>query len=179
MPILTRVADFTKLQAGTVNPWADEIERVVRAVFGGSNTLTAAPLVKARRTTNQSIASATFTTITYQVADIDTDGMWDPGTPNRLTFLTPGVWLLVGCPRFSATAGQKRIYLTKNGTDIATNTIGITDAAAGSSIIQVVVPARFVAGDQIYLVAYQDSGAGQNLQTDVGGTYLTGFWLGP
>lgn len=179
MALLTRPSAFTVLAAATVDEYADEIERVTRGVFGGSNTLTEKPITKVKRTTAQTINSVTFTTITWQAADIDTGGMWDPGTPNRITFTAPGVWLLVGCPRFSATAGQKRIYCTKNSTDHLTATIGLTDAGAGAAVIQVSIPARFVAGDQVYLVAYQDSGSSQTLGTDVGGTYLNAFWLGP
>lgn len=179
MPALTRPAAFTVLQAALLDQYADEIERVVLAVFGNSLTKTAAPLTKVRRTSNQSVPSATYTTITWQQAVRDTDVMWDSGTPDRITVVTAGTWLLLCCPRFSATAGQKRIYLTKNGTDITTNTIGITDAGAGASIIQVVLVDVLAAGDQIYARAYQDSGSTQNLQTDVGGTYLIAFWLGP
>lgn len=179
MPLLTRPSAFTVLAAATVDEYADEIERVTRGVFGNSNTLTQKPITKVRRTSAQSITSVTFTVVTWQAADIDTGGMWDPGTPNRITFITPGVWLLVGCPRFNSTAGQKRIYVTKNSTNHLTSTIGLTDAGAGAAVIQVSVPARFVAGDQVYLVAYQDSGAAQNLDTDVGGTYVNAFWLGP
>lgn len=179
MALLTRFTAFTVASAAQLNAVCDEAERVARGVFGGSNTNTAAPITKVKRTSTQNVVTSTLTTITWQAEDVDTDNMWDPATPDRLTFISPGTWLLVCCPRFSATGGQKRIYITKNGTNIATNTIAITDSAAGASIIQVTSPARFIAGDQIYGIAYQDSGSTQTLGTDVGGTYLTAIWLGP
>lgn len=185
MAVMPRQTAFTPVSSDDLlNVFAAEIERVVGAVFGDL-TNTARPLVAVRRTSTQSLTTSTDTVVVWQSFDIDNDGMWDAGTPDRLTVRTAGLWLFVSQERFVAinTTGLRAGKIMKNGTAVSTNSFASGSQAGiavseGNTLQITGKPQPFVVGDTIYLNAFQSSGGSLNLGTDFGSTWLAGVYLG-
>lgn len=183
MAVLTRFSAFTKAQAAVLNAALDEIERVTGAVFGNL-TNDGRPLVAVRRTTTFSLANATDSVVTWQVADTDPDGMWDPGDPTRLTIITPGLWFFISQERFPAHGtGLRAGKHMLNGTSVSTNSIAAGSGAGisageGNSLQISGKPREFVAGDALFLNIFQSSGASMTIPIDYGASWFAGVYLG-
>lgn len=183
MATLTRVVAFTKVQAAVLNAWADEVERLTGAVFGDLVN-TGRPLVAVRRTGTLALTNSTDTVVTWQTFDTDNDGMYDPANPTFVTVRTAGLWLWVSQERFPANGtGLRAGKHMKNGTSVATNSIAAgsqagVSAGEGNTLQIVGKPQAFIAGDQIYLNAFQSSGGSLSMATDYGGVWLAGVYLG-
>lgn len=181
MSVLTRFLAFTKAQAAVLNSYADEIERISAAVFGNHTNL-AAPRIQVRRTSSQATVSGNNTPIQWQTTDgQDPDGMWDPAANSLLTFVTPGLWFFLVQVRYAAgglTTNVRGPSVLLNGSTIAT-VPGSTENGGSGPTVQVSAGGLFTAGQQLSVTSFQNTGSNLNLLTDRGGTYLTGFWLGP
>ena len=55
-----------------------------------------------RRSTNQSIVTATNTAISFDTERVDTGAMWDVADPTKIVFQTPGRYLIGARVRFAA-----------------------------------------------------------------------------
>lgn len=179
MAALTRLTAFTVASAATLNTWADEVERVAAGTFGNT-TRTYRPLCTVRRTSTQSIANNTDTLTIWQTAD-DPLGLWDAGTPTRISAVD-GLLLVVSQVRYAGSAtGSTRINKVTTTNDAFASVISEVNGAAralGTSIHTARVR-RFTSSEAIYQWVAQDSGGNLNLGTDVGGNTLSVVWLGP
>lgn len=73
------------------------------------------PMVKVRQTTAQSIPTATWTGITFQVEDIDNYGFHSAAYPKRLTPTVPGYYVgYCGASFAASTVGQRVVALCQN-----------------------------------------------------------------
>lgn len=126
---------------------------------------------RVRRTANQTISSATISSITWQVADINTNAFWSAGAPTRLTVPANVTKVrLRGGVRFNSAAspsGTRQIFMTKNG--VTFNGRGALNIPAeqnmthelnvSSGVISVVV------GDYFELAPYHTQGAALDVLT--------------
>lgn len=181
MAILTRFLAYTKAQAAVLNSYADEIERIARGVYG-NNTNLSAPRIRVRRTSNQATVSGNNTAVSWQTTDgQDPDGMWDPAADTLLTFKTAGLWLFLVQVRYAAggTTSNVRGPSVLLNTNVIATVPGTTENGGNGPTMQVSAGGLFTVGQQLSVTSFQNTGSNLNLLTDRGGTYLTGFWLGP
>lgn len=124
-----------------------------------------------------SLADDVLTVVTFGTLKWDTDGMWDAGTPTRLTVQTPGLYTVTMIATVPTAAyGRLSINLRSNaggiatgGTSILTHTpvnttiTGATLAANSSLSGAVTLEQPFVAGDYVEMFVLQKSGATRTL----------------
>lgn len=140
------------------------------------NAALARPVFKLARTSDLSAPPGDLI-IPWQSAEVDSDGVWNPGQAQVATIRNAGVWLLVLAIRWSTFDGRKGAYVTLNGTDLITDTI-VAATSEGTSILQASGVVQLSAGDELRCTAAHDVSGGLVLRTDYGNTYLTGTWLG-
>ena len=130
--------------------------------------------VKAVKMTNQSIASSSLVTVSFDSKEFDTNSMHDNSTNNsRLTCKVAGIYLCTLQIDFdSNTTGSRAIQITKNGTINITST-QVDACNFGNSVVIVVGVCQMVVNDYIEGGAYQSSGGGLNVNGNVLGTFLT------
>lgn len=159
----------TLLSQGDINTGASEqiaslrrrIERVERMEFPSYLSAKNASC-RAYRTTNQSIANATWTAIQFDATRFNTGAMWVSGSNTRITFALAGGYVVAGGISFAGAAAGYRYtsIMVNGGTDIVFSRNGNTDANDQHVFISTVY--QFNAGDYIQMRAYQDSGAALN-----------------
>jgi hypothetical protein len=138
---------------------------------------------RVRAATHPAIVPSTITPIEFDTQISDTDNIWSAGTPTRLTFPWPGVWLINGNigGTGGATAGVRRLASIRlNGSTYIDrqelSAINPPDAQhhklSGGRVFQ--------AGDWIEATFFQ--GGSGNLALEVGDEYaafLDVTWKGP
>ncbi|MEX2103082.1 MAG: hypothetical protein WD805_03895 [Gaiellaceae bacterium] len=134
--------------------------------------------------TTQAVPSGTFTKVTFDVETYDTDGMFDPAAPTRLTVKTPGVYLVTGAVRWDPNAtGSRSIGIVRNDIGIAFLAADTRDAVATASTAtrqNVSTVARLAAGDYVELKAEQTSGGSLNINHNGSPqVHLSATWLAP
>jgi len=115
---------------------------------------------RARRTSDQTITTATPTVIAFDTQDYDTDGIWEGVTnPSRLTCQTTGVYLITGGGYWAGATGgaQRSFYIYLNG---ATQVAGmvLTPSANGQGLNATAL-LSLTAGDYVQLLVYHDRGS--------------------
>ncbi|MFF4403845.1 hypothetical protein [Streptomyces sp. NPDC001404] len=91
-----------------------------------SSFITGPPVFSGYQATSQSIANATFTSLTIDTTIVDSDGGHSNTTnPSRYTATVPGTYLVIGTVGWSGTAnGYRRIRLMLNGNPIIGTAVG-------------------------------------------------------
>ena len=134
---------------------------------------------RAYRSTTQSIPNAAATSITFDNKLFDTDALWVPGSPTRLTFATAGVWDLTAGVGFNTNGTGVRVaWISLNGSD-ATRLIQNGGPPAAGDVTDLVLATRykFSAGDFVELRTYQTSGGALSTAT-LQLPHLTAEWVG-
>lgn len=134
-------------------PRLDELETppMARITFNGSA---------------QGIPHGFSTTINFDTEIVDTDNMWDPGNPNRLTIQTPGYYKVVAAVGFTAHAtGDRQVGVRLNaGATFVAIANGRATGALTHREIAVADAYPMVAGDFIDVQAYQSSGVSRDIE---------------
>jgi hypothetical protein len=129
--------------------------------------------VSCYKNANQTVSTATFTAVTFQVEDFDTDAFHSTST-NTSRFTIPtgkgGKYLVSGVLAYSANVtGQRNTVVYKNGSVV---NYGTANQAINSTVYGSYVPISFVlnlvAGDYVEIFAFQTSGG--NLDVTYGGS---------
>ena len=123
-----------------------------------------------KKSAAQSISNNTFTIITFDQEDFDTNSFHDNSTNNsRITIPTGkgGYYLISGLIGFASnTTGARGVTLLKNGTDV--NYLYLQ--GAGASGQPLLAPISYIAaasaGDYFQLSAYQSSGGSLDIKTE-------------
>lgn len=137
---------------------------------------------RVRKGTNQSVASGTDAVLTFTSVPAELDdpwGMFDAGSPTRLTVKVPGLYVVSFSYQWDGDVdGRRVIHLMKNGTDFASETKSPSSTSVLNGTITSVVPAAI--GDYFEVDFYHTAG---NVLALVGGTadrnLLTATYLGP
>ena len=150
--------------------------------------------VRAERTTNQSIANATSTAVSFDTDNSDSWGIWSVGAATRLTAPIPGRYLAIGYLHFASNDNGIRsgIIRTDGSSVIAQqdvvvrNTVvtggGVTQTNTAYVIKLNVISAPFTLATNQYveLLAYQDSGGALDIVgTGAPKPSLSLIYLGP
>lgn len=103
------------------------------------------------------IADQTATILVFNTVRWDESGVFDGGSPTRLTIPTTGKYFVFAHLRFPPHGGGTRqVYLLRNGTEtIALNGVGGGSHYAALSVSTV---AAFEAGDWVEVQVWQDTG---------------------
>ena len=121
------------------------------------------------RSTSQSIANNSYTTVDLTSELSDTNGAHDTSTnPSRYTCPIAGDWLLLGAGSIVANAtGGRGIRLLKNGSAIEGSAKFETNASASFGWVgQTSLIVTLAVGDYVQMQLYQNSGGALN--TDSG-----------
>ena len=118
----------------------------------------------------QSISNNTFTVITFDQEDFDTNSFHDNSTNNsRITIPTGkgGYYLITGLIGFAANAvGARGVTLLKNGTDVNYLYLQAPGATSQPLLAPISYIAAASAGDHFQLTAYQSSGGSLDIKTE-------------
>lgn len=144
------------------------------------------PRARAKRSTVQSIPTATWTAIGFDTEDRDTDSMHDTVTNNtRLTAKTPGLYLVRASVSFAPNAvGSRQIDITKTTVGGTVTTEAIQEATSESTVgsyfdLTVTALVDLAAGDYVEAKAMQTSGGALNVVTsDPFSPVLEAAWVG-
>lgn len=137
------------------------------SLSAGALTASAKASAMMRRTSAQSIPSATMTKVDFDFEDYDNGGIADPTTNNRFDIVTTGIYAIHAAWQSggSPTVHQCSIYL--NGSAIANSVF--TDASTGSTFSNEVTAVRsLTAGDYLEFYVFQNTGSNQNTVTTAG-----------
>lgn len=125
----------------------------------------------ARRAANQSIANATWTLITFDTEDRDTDAMFTTASGNRITIVTAGLYHVQFRAGFIPNTVGDRLTQICKGVVADTNSFArsafkptgtdATDTISGD------IP--LIAGDTLSFQVYQNSGGALNTEASIYG----------
>jgi hypothetical protein len=135
-----------------------------------------APSCRVSNSGNIAVANTTYTAMTFDTESFDTDSMHSTSTnTGRITFNTPGTYLIKGALLYAANAtGRRTASLRVNGATYIVEE-GILTWGAGASTPAVCSQLyKAAAGDYVELMAYQDSGGSLNSLTSATGN--PGLW---
>jgi hypothetical protein len=124
--------------------------------------------VSVQKTAQQSLSSGTFTLVSWDVENFDTDAFHDNSTNNsRITIPSGkgGKYLLSGGLRFTSgsAAGNRAATLYKNGTDINYIFFQPPTTTTNDNLQPFSFVVSLAAADYLQLYAYQNSGTTLNL----------------
>jgi hypothetical protein len=122
---------------------------------------------RARRTTNQSIPTATLTPIIFDQEVADTDNIFAVGNPTRMSIVTPGLYFLRGSALMVGGAVQYEYGIRKNGTTELAR-VGEVNAPATSLAWSAMCIDNAAAGDYYEFYVYQASGGAKNVTAVAG-----------
>ena len=181
---------FSGMPSGT--PSADDLVPFVddpggtpankQATFAAFNKARAFIGCKLYRSTTQLISTATWTAISFDSEDFDSDGFHENVTnPTRITIPAGlgGKYLLTGYTGFAPnTTGIRQLNIYKNGVDIGREFVNFTPIGGGNSTY-IGLPGvilSLAAADYVEFMVYQNSGGALNA-TNLDTTF-SAVWLG-
>lgn len=139
---------------------------------------TTQPSVRVYRSTAQSIASGTATSLIFDTAryDVGPSPHWSAGTnPDRLTCQVAGIYVISAALRFGAASGGANRFVwidlnggSSNGGITTGGQTGIAWANTGGPQLSASTVVKLNVGDYVRCVVYQDSGAALNLLNSTG-----------
>lgn len=130
------------------------------------------PACRVRRTTAQSINTATVTAITFDAERTDTDTMHSTSSnTSRITITTSGRYHVYGNVAYAANAtGIRYTAIRLNGTTVVVEDARAPAGAGDATIVSIDTSYLFSAGDYVELVAFQTSGGALNLDVRANAT---------
>jgi hypothetical protein len=147
------------------------------------------PAVRVQRSTPQAVASSdltTFTNVSFSSETYDTEGMFDPTAPDRITIRTPGIYQVTGAVRWDPNAaGARAVGIVPNTSNIAFLAADTRDAASAGTTVpatrqNVSTVTRLTADTVVVLKVSQSSGG--SLEVDDAGSpqvHLSATWIAP
>lgn len=132
------------------------------------------PVVRASRTTNQSIPNSTITPIQFTTEDFDTHAMWVVGSPSVFTIAIAGLYLFgINVAWQSSANAVREVYFRQNGSiELQRNSCFKSDTVVSQQSYDITYQWYFAAGDTLEAVAFQTSGGPLNI-----GTPRTAMWM--
>ena len=163
--------------AADLNALVANVQNIYTVGMGGTSYTTKKPHLILRVTsTTRAVANSTDTTVTWDVADVNTDSMWSSGSV--VTVNTAGTYrmsLLLGTD--GAFGDGLTCYLLVNGTSTTTNGVGVwhdTKCYHGRAFATV----SLAVGATVRAVINHTAGVSRNLATALGGCRLELSYIG-
>lgn len=174
MPTFT---DGTFVHQGSLAQLATGITNLSVLLNGVPPPRAYVPTAIAKLTSTRSLTTATDTTITFDSATVNNDGIW---VAARAAFViqTGGVYTAYGQGSFTANAtGTRSVSILLNGTIVAANSVALAarKAASGTDLTTLCAqtPAMYLApGATLYFNAWQNSGGTLTIGTGLSGTFM-------
>jgi hypothetical protein len=140
------------------------------------NHLYGAPRCRVRRTTTQSIATGTWTAITFDAERFDNDTMHSTSVnTSRITCVTAGQYMIGGSIATANNAtGLRGIGVRINGATYITGATYANVGAIEECLLSTATYYALAAADYAELMARQDSGGALNINAN--GNYTPEFW---
>lgn len=136
-----------------------------------------------RRTTLQTITTATDTAVTWQAADLNVGPMWNAGlNPTRLTAPLPGRWAGKATIRFATSASTAERYATVRVNGVALSRLGEQGLNPSGGIVTLgfAWAGILALNDYIEVVTFHATGANLDIiSTFTWSISLSAEWLGP
>jgi hypothetical protein len=132
------------------------------------NFLTGKPLCVLRKNATQSVPHDTWTDVTWQLEDIDTDAGHSTVTNTHLyTAQTAGWYYLTASIEFSGHAAQYRQakFVCSTGVEVGEHTVMLNGSTHGSDVCTS-AHLYMAVGQTVKVQAWQDSGTTLNIQND-------------
>lgn len=179
MAPMPRQLAYTPVSAADLlNVYAQAIDDLQTGVYG-SAVRTHVPSCYLQLTSYHLTATGT-NIVTWDAPVFDNDTMWSGSNPTLITINTPGQWLIIMNLVWAASAtGHRWGFVTKNGTNVATNSLLFAGSTGPGQSSTGVAPAVLAVGDVLRCYTDQDSGGSLNLQNDFGGSKFGAVWVGP
>ena len=137
--------------------------------------------VSCSKSSTQSINNATWTVVTFNTEQFDTNNFHDNSSnTSRITIPTGrgGYYLLSGTLTFASNAtGARGVQINKNGSQLFNPTF-ITTVNGFDSSYPFSLTISLVGGDYVEVLGYQNSGGALNLQSGTVGTLFQATYLG-
>lgn len=138
---------------------------------------------RVQRTTDQTIANNTLTAVSFDASGeaFDPQGMWDSGSPTRLTIQKAGLYMMTSNVDWDPNAtGVRLIAIRLNGSTILVSNAVVGNATTFANRQTASTLYSLAASDYIELVVQQISGGDLDINT-LGGyaPTLTAHWVGP
>ena len=116
----------------------------------------------------QSLTNNTFTFVTWDTEEYDTDTMFTTGSPTLMTCVTPGIYLVTATLVFATNAtGARLLLLMKNPSSASDTTANFAGnwamASTAENVLSVSCPISLAATDVIRCSALQQSGGALNI----------------
>lgn len=168
----------------TMRTWTDT--EVVDASMMNSNVrdmgnyVLGPPHTFIRQTVAQSLTSSTWTAITFDTEEVDSDGGHSTVTnTSRYTGQTAGWYFVAGLASFAANAtGTRRIRFNLNGAAMNASEATTSAQGVGATGIGVTRMVYLNVGDYIEVFAYQSSGGALNTSVNTESqSQLSVLWI--
>ena len=148
---------------------------------GAVGTTQVGPVPGARVSTSGSLpvpSGGIATQITYDTADFNVGGVYDPSAPGRLTAPVAGRYLVIASTSWTPSAiGSRSISLFKNGGSLESCVVPASPGTETSEQVSTIV--HLNAGDTIAAAVWQDSGFTLNAGAYAPRNTLVMTWLAP
>jgi len=130
------------------------------------------------RSTNQTLADATLTAISFDTVIRDDPACWAVGTPTRLTIKLAGAYMITGQCSFNTSAtGRRVVGILLNGATYINYQTTNGNSAAATHVSTTVI--RYLAvGDYLEMMGYQNSGGNLSVLTSDNSPMFGIAWIG-
>ena len=148
--------------------------------FGSTRFRHPQSMAKVYHAAAQVVRTGTYTTLSFDADEVDTDGMHQrDGSNSRLTAPIGGKYLVGYSIRYLADQiGYRTGRIVKNGSAIVTNLMSVPAIANDSTTLSGQVILVLSARDYVELQAYQTSGSGLSVEAGPQGTWFSMLYLG-
>lgn len=146
----------------------------IATVFTNSNNYRVPPMCIARRNAAQSVADNTFTAVSFDTQDVDTDEMFSP-TSTDITIRTAGVYLVKAYVGWSASVTSLLRAQIKVGSTVVES--AWSDASTHAQTALAISTVRSLAASSVVTFEVYQTGPGTSKNT-ASDTQMAVLWLG-
>lgn len=142
------------------------------------------PRAQVRRNSTQSITNGAWNLVTWNVEDVDTDGLFATGTGDRFTAATAGRYLVAFSIGFTTNTTNARGWAIAKGTSAGANFVASkiqNPVATFGSPEAITAEVVLAVGETVSCQVFQNSGASLNTDADASNTpaRATVRWVAP
>ncbi len=174
-PAISTFTDGIVANAAGLNSLGLNLANLYAYTMGGFRTLKPQCAVRVNAA-GQSIPTATETVISFDIADVNTDNMWNNGSPAQMVVQTAGTYFLYAQSVHQGGFSTFAVRILVNGTAL-TNSVGSFSASANGGNVSALVP--LAAGATIAASILQSTGGAVSLATGLGSSRLFAFFVSP
>lgn len=174
----SNIVDGQTIDAADVKTPLDAVDQALYDYIARVTTQPAWSLHK--NGTNQSLAHATDSKLTWSTADLDISADFDDAN-DRIVPSVAGYYLVIGHCRYTAVVDQKQMTLSirKNGATIKRQAGIVTSGVATQGFNVMAIIECNGSTDYLEIYSQQNTGVAQNVSGDTRFSYFDGFLIQP